>query len=95
VLQWLGAGCEHYNIMRDFILLYGRDIRDRLREPGGDELRSTLRAVAAEARRHLERLLGSGAVEAMDTRALAGYVYPLLRFYLCAKGAPSPRGGEC
>ena len=89
VLKWLGLGCEYYNLMKNFVLLYGRDIRGELREPSEEELKRTLGYVAREADKYLSKFKIKEVLDNIDTLTLASYLYPLMRFYLCAKGSPT------
>ena len=89
VLKWLGLGCEYYNVMKNFILLYGNDIRIKLQEPGKEELKRTLKYMVREARKHLPKFKEKEVLNHIDTLTLASYLYPLMRFYLCAHGYPT------
>ncbi len=89
VLKWLGLGCEYYNIMKNFILLYGNDIRVKLKEPSKEELKRTLGYMAREAIKYLLKFKKEEVLNHIDTLTLANYIYPLMRFYLCAHGHPT------
>ena len=88
IFKWLGLGCEYYNIRKNFILLYGNDIRIHLREPNKDELKRTLKLFVKEARKHLANTRDE-VLEHLDTLSIASYLYPVLRFYLCIHGRPT------
>ncbi len=89
ILKWLGLGCEYYNITKNFVLLYGNDIRMKLREPSKEELKRTLEYVVKEARKYLPKFKIEEVLNHVDSLTLANYLYPLMRFYLCSKGVPT------
>jgi len=86
VMKWFGLGCEYYNVIKDFILIYGNDIRSQLHQPSKEELERTLKHFLTEAQKYFDKFRKESPSEKLNTLSLASYIYPLMRFYLCIMG---------
>lgn len=85
-LKWFGRGCEYYNVMRDFVIIYGEDVRRLLRRPTRTELIASVAVVLREVERLMSRAGEARDVRVLPTPDVARGVFALLRFYLCLKG---------
>ncbi len=90
VFKWLGIGCEYYNIMKNFVLIHGEDIRKYIAKPDKRIIKESCRGLVNEAKKYLEKMEYQidKVLQKIDSLSIAGYIYPILRFYLCLKGFP-------
>jgi len=85
VFSWLGRGCEYYNLMKNFIVIYGIDVRSKLRKPSEAELILSALIVLRQIERKMHGIK-SVDLKSLNTISIGSLIFPLLRFYLCIKG---------
>jgi len=88
VYKWLGTGCEYYNLIKNFILLHGEDIRKHLAKPSRKEILKSIIIFTENLEKHLNKIKEE-KLEKISSHQIASILFPLLRFYLCYNGYPT------